>query len=144
MVLGIFSFAKFLMFQDLDPKNWPERAPLEDHPLLAGLLEGALEAEAHFPDDANVDDIVDPKDLPHVVDADSSQTLAIEEVRRDRNVVIQGPPGTGKSQTIANLIACAVRDGKSVLFVAEKMAALESGDAETRAHRVGSDVPRAA
>ena len=40
-------------------------------------------------------------------------------------MVIQGPPGTGKSQTITNLIANAVGNGKKVLFVAEKMAALE-------------------
>nr|WP_081608935.1 AAA domain-containing protein [Paramagnetospirillum caucaseum] len=59
------------------------------------------------------------------MDADSSQTLAIEEVRRGRNLVIQGPPGTGKSQTIANLIAGAVAGGRKVLFVAEKMAALD-------------------
>src|SRR5690606_11400127 len=50
---------------------------------------------------------------------------AIEAVRRGENLVIQGPPGTGKSQTIANVIATAVADGKTVLFVAEKMAALE-------------------
>ncbi|MGO8070774.1 hypothetical protein AB9E28_35560, partial [Rhizobium leguminosarum] len=42
-----------------------------------------------------------------------------------RDLVIQGPPGTGKSQTIANIISSAVADGKTVLFVAEKMAALE-------------------
>lgn len=48
----------------------------------------------------------------------------IEEVRRGRNLVVQGPPGTGKSQTITNIIAAAVKDGKTVLFVAEKMAAL--------------------
>ena len=48
----------------------------------------------------------------------------IETVRAGRNLVVQGPPGTGKSQTIANIIASAVHDGKTVLFVAEKMAAL--------------------
>jgi hypothetical protein len=48
----------------------------------------------------------------------------IEEVRAGRNLVVQGPPGTGKSQTIANIIAAAAHDGKRVLFVAEKMAAL--------------------
>ncbi len=42
-----------------------------------------------------------------------------------RNLVIQGPPGTGKSQTIANIIAASAREGKSVLFVAEKAAALD-------------------
>src|SRR5262249_31634324 len=58
-------------------------------------------------------------------DADSSQAIVIEEVRRGRHLVVQGPPGTGKSQTITNLIAMAVKEGKKVLFVAEKMAALE-------------------
>ena len=48
----------------------------------------------------------------------------IEEVRSGRNLVVQGPPGTGKSQTITNIIAAAVKDGKRVLFLAEKMAAL--------------------
>ena len=60
-----------------------------------------------------------------MVDADGSQTQAIEFVRRGRSVVIQGPPGTGKSQSITNLIVTAVLDGKKVLFVAEKLAALE-------------------
>jgi very-short-patch-repair endonuclease len=61
----------------------------------------------------------------HVVDADSSQTAAIEEVKAGRSLVIQGPPGTGKSQTISNLIAAAVVQSRKVLFVAEKLAALE-------------------
>jgi hypothetical protein len=42
-----------------------------------------------------------------------------------KKIVVQGPPGTGKSQTITNIIAAALDAGKSVLFVAEKMAALE-------------------
>jgi len=58
------------------------------------------------------------------VDADASQARVIEEVRSGRNLVVQGPPGTGKSQTITNIIAAASREGKRVLFVAEKMAAL--------------------
>ena len=57
------------------------------------------------------------------------------DVRAGRNLVVQGPPGTGKSQTIANVIAAAVHDGKSVLFVAEKMAALNV--VHHRLHRVG-------
>ena len=59
------------------------------------------------------------------MDADSSQWTAIELVRRGGNLVLQGPPGTGKSQTIANLIAEILAVGKNVLFVSEKMAALE-------------------
>ncbi|GAK34153.1 hypothetical protein JCM17846_28270 [Iodidimonas nitroreducens] len=59
-----------------------------------------------------------------MIDADASQTKVIEEVRHGSSLVVQGPPGTGKSQTITNIIAAAAHDGKSVLFVAEKMAAL--------------------
>lgn len=73
-----------------------------------------------------MDPLVGPVEMLHVIDADSSQTLAlaIHEVRRGRNLVIQEPPGTGKSQTIANIIASAVASGKTVLFVAKMMAAL--------------------
>jgi superfamily II DNA or RNA helicase len=58
-------------------------------------------------------------------DADSSQLEVMEQVRQGRTIVVQGPPGTGKSQTIVNLIAQALREGKKVLFVSEKRAALE-------------------
>ena len=77
------------------------------------------------PDDARLDQLFAPGDLIQVLDADASQTLVIETVRSGRNLVVQGPPGTGKSQTITNIIAAAVHDGKTVLFVAEKMAALD-------------------
>ena len=59
-------------------------------------------------------------DLCHVVDCDSSQAAAIEETRSGPDLVLQGPPGTGKSQSIANVIASAVRDGKSVLLFLRK------------------------
>src|SRR5262249_27801807 len=63
--------------------------------------------------------------LNHVLDADSSQAIAIAEAAAGRTMVVKGPPGTGKSQTITNIIAAAAEQGKKVLFVAEKMAALE-------------------
>ncbi len=126
IVLGFFSFAKFLMYRDLDAANWPEFSKLDTHPLIRGLLgDGFPAVEGMISEDAQVDKYLTPTQMLHVVDADSSQTLAIEEVRRGRNLVIQGPPGTGKSQTITNIIASAVADGKKVLFVSEKMAALE-------------------
>ncbi|MEJ1968695.1 MAG: AAA domain-containing protein [Rhizomicrobium sp.] len=59
------------------------------------------------------------------MDADSSQAVAIAEAAGGRTLVVKGPPGTGKSQTITNIIAAAVARGKKVLFVAEKMAALD-------------------
>ncbi|HUI20183.1 MAG TPA: DUF3320 domain-containing protein [Methylocella sp.] len=122
--LGFYSFSKLLMVHDLEPANWPDNA-LVSHPLLRGLLcEGFAAEPPILPEAARLDEILSPADLIHVLDADSSQTRVIETVRAGRNLVVQGPPGTGKSQTITNIIAAAVHDGQSVLFVAEKMAAL--------------------
>ena len=122
--LGFYSFSKLLMIRDLEPESWPDRSLLA-HPLLRGLLaEGFADEAPLLADNARIDALFDPKHLVQVVDADSSQTLVIETVRAGRNLVVQGPPGTGKSQTITNIIAAAVHDGKTVLFVAEKMAAL--------------------
>jgi hypothetical protein len=64
-------------------------------------------------------------DLRLVDRADGTQAKALLYALSGRNLVIQGPPGTGKSQTITNLIAAALHKGKTVLFVSEKLAALE-------------------
>jgi very-short-patch-repair endonuclease len=126
IVLGFFSFAKFLMYRDLDAANWPDGEKLLRDPFLTALLQdGFPPAEPVFPDDAQLDTLIPAARLDHIVDSDSSQTQAVELVRQGRSVVIQGPPGTGKSQSITNIIAAAVLDGKRVLFVAEKLAALE-------------------
>ena len=125
IVLGFFSFAKFLMYRDLDPENWPASGKITDRPLIRGLLADGFEPGEMIPEDSNIDLHISPAEMLHILDSDSSQALTVHEVRRGRDMVIQGPPGTGKSQTIANIIASAVADGKRVLFVAEKMAALE-------------------
>ena len=122
--LGFFSFSKFLMVRDLVPENWLKDL-LTEHPLIRALLFDAFgSSEPLFSNEAKLDDVLDPRDLFHVVDADASQAVVIETVRRGRNLVVQGPPGTGKSQTITNIIASAVNDGKHVLFLSEKRAAL--------------------
>ncbi|HEX8203938.1 MAG TPA: DUF3320 domain-containing protein, partial [Isosphaeraceae bacterium] len=126
--LGFFSFTKFLMYRDLDPESWPEGAGPGAHPILNALLaEGFREPEAGpgLDEDELLDRRPEAADLRLVVDADGTQTLALLDARAGRDLVIQGPPGTGKSQTITNLIADAVGRGQTVLFVAEKMAALE-------------------
>lgn len=126
VALGFFSFSKLLMYRDLDPYNWPSECPLESHPILVALLEdGFRQDDIAITEEDYLDDKVDPDELPTVVDADSSQMLTLLRARAGLNLVVQGPPGTGKSQTIANLIANAITSGKTVLFVSEKMAALE-------------------
>ncbi|GLS19466.1 hypothetical protein GCM10007874_24830 [Labrys miyagiensis] len=126
MVLGFFSFAKFLMYRDLDPENWPLGSPIDAHAPVSALLgDGFAAHEPVVADNQPIDPVIPPLALNHVLDADSSQAVAIEEVLRGHHLVIKGPPGTGKSQTIANIIAGAVLEGRKVLFVAEKMAALD-------------------
>ncbi len=122
--LGFFSFNKLLMFRDLEISAWPDGS-LATHALTKGLLyEGFDREEPLFKPNDRLDEVLPPEKIFHVVDADASQTKVIEEVRSGRNLVVQGPPGTGKSQTITNIIAAAAQDGKRVLFLAEKMAAL--------------------
>ncbi|NBB85644.1 MAG: DUF4011 domain-containing protein, partial [Bacteroidetes bacterium] len=126
IALGFFSFAKLLMYNDLDVTQWPEEARPDDHPVVRALLaDGFDEPEARIEDEGHLDEHLHPEEVHHVMNADASQTLAMLDIKQGLNLVIQGPPGTGKSQTIANVIAEAIGQNKTVLFVSEKMAALE-------------------
>ena len=120
--LGIFSFQKLSLYRDIEA----QRERIVKHPVVRALAgdPGALEAcNARF-EPVDVDSL-DPEESFFVLDADSSQQEAIVAARKGVSFVLQGPPGTGKSQTIANIIAQLLADGKKVLFVSEKMAALE-------------------
>ena len=127
IALGFFSFGKFQMYKDLDPKVWPENAQPFDKGILKALFEDGFEAENENTVIASdlSDQILFPEKLNLVKDADSTQTEAILKVMHGQSLVIQGPPGTGKSQTITNLIAEAISRDKKVLFVAQKLTALE-------------------
>ncbi|HQN10113.1 MAG TPA: DUF4011 domain-containing protein, partial [Thermoanaerobaculia bacterium] len=125
-ILDLFSFHKLVMYRDLE-QNAGRAA---SHDVIRGLAsqagaETATSAGGGFPDDKELDRRLPYKDQFHVLDADSSQLAVLEAARKGTSLVLQGPPGTGKSQTIANLIAQSVADGKKVLFVSEKMAALK-------------------
>ncbi len=132
MHLGLFSFAKLLMYLDLDLARWPEEAALAAHPLVTRLCGLAAEESVEaatlnaVPLDPNeLDAQLHPQDTFQVVDADSSQQVAIVAAKAGTSLVIEGPPGTGKSQTITNIIAECLAAGKTILFIAEKAAALE-------------------
>lgn len=120
--LGRFSFEKFVMYKDLE--EYKEDAVT--HPIIAALAKATTMPEPpEIPGIDDMDKSVNPQEVFSVLDADSSQLEVLLHARGGQNLVVQGPPGTGKSQTIVNLIAQALRDKKKVLFVSEKMAALE-------------------
>jgi len=90
IILGFFSFGKFLMFNDLDSKNWSDDSKPENNYILRGLLHDGFEKVASELDtEMEIDEQISPNDIHHVVDADSSQTMAIFEVIKGGNLVIQ-------------------------------------------------------
>jgi very-short-patch-repair endonuclease/DNA polymerase III delta prime subunit len=123
--LDFFSFTKFVLYKDLDPNAWPEGMSPADHELIKELLEPTANGK-HDPgfSENEVDLRLDLRSVYHIMDSDPSQIAVIEDVKAGRNLVVEGPPGTGKSQTITNVIAELLAAGNSVLFVSEKMAAL--------------------
>lgn len=123
ITLGMLSFGKLALWADLDTKK---NQGLPAHDLIRSVFSGgSTEGEKPFhAEDYKIDEMPEASQ-PLIYDADSSQHSAIIDVLSGKNLVINGPPGTGKSQTITNLIALAMSKGKKVLFVSEKLAALE-------------------
>ena len=120
--LGLFSLEKLVIYDDLEN----HRGVATRHHVVQMLAEGPQAPSG----DAAVNDDMDhkpdsPETLP-VLDADSSQMEVLARVQNGENLAVFGPPGTGKSQTATNLIAQSLRQGKRVLFVSAKMAALET------------------
>lgn len=120
--LGTFSFNKFIMWNDIH--NNADK--LKENKIVASLISGKMEWETSetLVVESNLDQEYLPSDIALPISADSSQLEAICAAVQDKSFVLHGPPGTGKSQTITNIIANALYQGKKVLFVAEKMAAL--------------------
>jgi very-short-patch-repair endonuclease len=131
--LAIFAYSKLAMWRDLELiKNNGT-----DHPIVLALAgaEPPMQpdntprpSDFEIPDDlagGRLDDVLEVRDQFGVLPTDYSQLLAVTAARSGHNLVVHGPPGTGKSQTIANIIATFLAEGKSVLFVSEKTAALD-------------------
>jgi very-short-patch-repair endonuclease len=124
VALSMFSFAKFLMWKDLSERT----AQLRQNPVVRHLLDTPREAfppGAPFPEPNQLDRQFDPSQVFCPLPVDSSQLSAVLAASKGKDFVLIGPPGTGKSQTIANLIAQSLAEGRKVLFVSEKISALD-------------------
>lgn len=121
-IIGNFSFNKFIMWNDIH--NNADK--LRENKIVASLMSGRVEWDVE--EDVNTCEDLDNKisvgEVALPISADSSQLEAISAAVNNKSFILHGPPGTGKSQTITNIIANALYNGKKVLFVAEKMAAL--------------------
>ncbi|MGL6299142.1 MAG: DUF4011 domain-containing protein, partial [Methanobacteriaceae archaeon] len=124
IALGFFSFTKFIMYKDLNPDSWEKGVDLTQNEIISSIFNPKSINQSELFSEENIDELP-YSDMYNVLDSDSSQTAVIENVKAGHNLVVEGPPGTGKSQTIVNLIAELIASGKTVLFVSEKMAALE-------------------
>jgi hypothetical protein len=122
VAIGVFPSARMAMYHDLDPKQ----PGFPDNEIVHSLLAGSnTDSSSPFADEYEVDDPKIEGKVPCLVmDADSSQFSTLVDVADGKNLAVEGPPGTGKSQTIVNAIAAALAEGKKILFVAEKLAAL--------------------
>ncbi|KMK75186.1 DUF3320 domain-containing protein [Alkalihalobacillus pseudalcaliphilus] len=119
--IGLFSFSKFVMWNDL--VHLAEK--LKENQVVKSLIDGTYPGEVK---DSNLSSLTAEKEAEAIsyipLSSDSTQTEAILAMEDNNSFVLHGPPGSGKSQTITNMITHALGSGKTVLFVAEKMAAL--------------------
>jgi very-short-patch-repair endonuclease len=124
IVLAMFSFSKHLMWKDLTSQI----DKLRENPVVKHLIDTPREtypSDVAFPDPKRLDRDYRPEHAFCPLQADSSQLSAVLAASRGKDFVLIGPPGTGKSQTIANIISQCLGEGKKVLFVSEKIAALD-------------------
>lgn len=121
MYLDIFSFAKYPMFKEMETAF----GQYATNSKIADLCQGVeTPSYSYLQNDVDLDREFAPESRHHILESDSSQQRAILAAIKGGDLVIEGPPGTGKSQTIANAIADFLAEGKTILFVSEKMAAL--------------------
>ena len=134
-MLGLFSFNKFVMWNDIHTNA----SKLKVNPVIATLMENKLKWQDNIEsvDSRMLDKSIKPQRYAIPLDVDSSQMEAVIDSGEGKSFILHGPPGTGKSQTITNMIANALYQGKRVLFVAEKMAALEV--VQKRLKKIGLD-----
>ncbi|MDA7950186.1 MAG: DUF4011 domain-containing protein [Pirellulaceae bacterium] len=138
VAIASFSFAKYLMWKDLvDRADQLECNRVVRHLINDPDKKFVCDGVGSIPVPEEMDTRYKPVDIVHPLPADSSQLAAVMAASEGHDMVIVGPPGTGKSQTIANMIAQCLAVGKTVLFVAEKTAALDVVHRRLKEHGLG-------
>jgi hypothetical protein len=125
-VLGIFPQAGSYLVPDYNALLEISNEGKLDMPLLNEETdadfaeeERALKPERNSPAFLREEQILTPFAI------DASQEKIIRAVKSGKSVVVQGPPGSGKSQLICNLMTDFAAQGKRVLLVCQKRAALD-------------------
>lgn len=122
---GIYPFQGIELYHDLDT----QRTDFSNFSIVSELMVGKNSEPGTVSSEFSEEDVDSSTGqylVPNIVlDADSSQFISLMKIANNENVALEGPPGSGKSQTIVNAIANAIYSGKKVLFVAQKMTALE-------------------
>lgn len=89
--------------------------------IIDSILDGAMKWDNKV---ATCTQIADEHEV-FAFQTDSSQSEIIRLASQKKTQVVIGPAGNGKTQTIANILTDEIKRGKNVLFVSEKIAALE-------------------
>ncbi|WP_291090208.1 DUF3320 domain-containing protein [Empedobacter sp. UBA7494] len=131
-VLGIFSFNKLILWQDISKYS----EEIEKSSIVKSLIDGKLSSSLHSVEGNELElEHLPTSSLILPISADNSQLNAVKNANENKTFILHGPPGTGKSQTITNIIADALANNKKVLFVAAKKAALDV--VHTRLENIG-------
>ncbi|WP_295696391.1 DUF3320 domain-containing protein [Lapillicoccus sp.] len=119
--LAIIAFTGYLLWRDLD-QHWESflERPLVRH-LALSPSDSFSAGQPPDLDAIDLDEVVAGAPVP----TDGAQAQAVASARVGASFVLEGPPGTGKSQTITGILADQMAQGRRVLFVAEKGAALD-------------------
>jgi hypothetical protein len=137
-VIATFPWAKL----DLVAHLSADSSALAAHPLVSALAEQSaapptvptgVEPSGPGPRDAlqasdpqGAEDDHDPRQEFSVLDADRAQRAVIDAAHQGESLVLDTPAGTGATQTLANIVAVRIAQGRTALVVSEERPALDA------------------
>ena len=93
---GVYPYQGIEQYNDLDTAS----IDFSEFPLLAEIMLGKdpNSPSAEVYDESDIETSKGEQLVPHLVlDADSSQFIALMKLANEQNVALEGPPGSGKS-----------------------------------------------